>query len=218
MGRELAILVPVLKRPHRARPLAESIRAATPDADIIWVPEPLVDDSEEHAAIVKADAPAIRLATRGNYAQKINAAVEYTDHPYVFLGADDLHFHPGWFEAAKARISDTVGVVGTNDLCNRRVIAGQHSTHSLVARWYCELGTIDEPGKLLHEGYEHEFVDDEFVETAKKRGAFVSETTAVVEHLHPMAGKAPMDELYSQQRRRMRSGRRVFHGRRPLWT
>jgi hypothetical protein len=46
-------------------------------------------------------------------------------------------------------------------------MAGRHSTHSLVTRDYVErFGTIDEAGVVLHEGYPHEFVDDEFVQTA----------------------------------------------------
>ena len=154
----------------------------------------------------------------GNYAEKINRGVDLTSEPLLFLGADDLDFRSGWLEAALARLADGIGVVGTNDLCNPRVIAGEHSTHSLVTREYAALGTIDEPGKLLHEGYPHEFVDDEFVETAKFRGAYAHAGDAIVEHLHPMAGKAPTDALYSAQRRRMCKGRPIYAKRRSLWT
>lgn len=216
---DVAILVPVLKRPHRVKPLLDSIGAVTTVPHrVLFHTDP--DDWDEIAAISAAGGVHTGLpgGARGNYAQKINDGVRVTDEPLVFLGADDLHFHPGWFEAAAAMLSDTVGVVGTQDLCNPRVIAGEHATHFLVARWYAELGTIDEPGKLLHEGYPHELVDDEFVETAKHRGAYAFADAAVVEHLHPMVGKAPMDDLYAGQRHRMRRGRRIYERRRHLWT
>lgn len=211
---DVAILVPVLRRPHRIRPLLASIAKSTPDPHrVLFIADP--DDKTELAAIKKARAQHFTLA--GNYAAKINAAVGATTEPLLFLAADDLEFHPDWLERAKARLSKKVGVVGTNDLCNPRTMAGKHATHFLVARWYTELGTIDEPGKLLHEGYAHEWVDDEFVATARHRGAWAFAGDSIVEHLHPMVGKAPMDELYSGVRPRMRQGRNIFVRRRHLW-
>lgn len=218
---ELVILVPVLGRPHRVAPLLGSIAAATPLAHVVFLADP--DDEPEHDAITAARRQSplevTMLAEGGNYARKINVGVKATTEPLIFTGADDLNFHPGWFEIAAARISDEIGVVGTNDLCNARVTAGEHSTHSLVSRAYVdEFGTIDEPGKLLHEGYEHEYVDDELVETAKSRGAYAHAGEAIVEHLHPDVGKAPTDRLYAAQGERMRRTRRIFNRRRLLWT
>lgn len=155
----------------------------------------------------------------GDYARKMNHGVRVTTEPLLFLGADDIDFHPGWFEAACARLTPGVGVVGTNDLGNPRVISGEHATHVLVTRAYVERhGTIDEPGKVCHEGYPHEFVDDELVATAKARGAWAFAADSIVEHLHPSWGKAPTDPLYDGQRRRLVQGRRVFERRKRLWT
>lgn len=211
---ELAILVPALGRPHNVTPLLDSIEAATPGARTLFLCDH-GDDAEIEA--VAADRRAHLDICGGNYAAKVNRGIEITAEPLIFTGADDLLFHPGWFEIASALISDEIGVVGTNDLCNTRVIAREHSTHSLVSRTYCERGTIDEPGKLLHEGYEHEYVDDELVETAKFRGAY-TQSEAIVEHLHPDVGKAPMDRLYAAQGARMRRTRHIFDARRALWT
>jgi glycosyltransferase involved in cell wall biosynthesis len=215
MTSPVAILVPVLNRPQNVAPLLASIEAATPfEYRVLFICDP--DDRAEQDAIAQAGGSMI--SPGGNYATKINTGIQATTEPLIFTGADDLAFHPGWLQQAAPLMSDTVGVVGTNDLCNGRVIAGEHSTHSLVARWYAELGTIDEPGKLLHEGYLHEFVDDELVETAKHREAYAHAHLAIVEHLHPQVGKAPMDDLYAAQRIRMRHGRKTYYRRRPLWT
>ncbi|MEK6276830.1 MAG: glycosyltransferase family 2 protein [Actinomycetota bacterium] len=210
---ELVIIVPVLGRPHNVRPLLTSIRRTTPGARVLFVCDP-GDEAEQRA--IEAEG-AEMLIVRGNYAKKINHAVQETSEPLLFLAADDLRFHPGWLEAAKAQLTEGIGVVGTNDLCSDRVMAGQHSTHSLVTRDYAELGTIDDPTRLLHERYMHEFVDDEFVQTAISRNAFAHASDSIVEHLHPLVGKAPLDELYSKAGRRELWGRLVYMRRRRLW-
>jgi hypothetical protein len=185
-------------------------------------------DDEQIAAVAEASArcPSVSYDVLdpnkvGDYAIKINQAYQMTSNPFLFFGADDLHFHPGWLPAALGAMTcdEEVGVVGTQDMANRRVLQGIHSTHCLVSRAYIdECGTIDEYGKALHEGYAHEFVDDEFVGTAIFRGAFVFAEDSVVEHLHPSVGKAPLDELYRAEPRRMQQGRVLFHRRRTLWT
>lgn len=216
---DLVILVPMLGRPHRVEPVLESVKEATPGARVLFLTTPT--DSKVVETIDKAGAERLDVPfrRRGDYARKINRGVAHTTEPLIFTGASDIRFHRGWFEAAVSRIHHGVGVVGTNDLCNRRTRYGLHSTHSLITRSYIEeYGTIDEPGKALHEGYPHEFVDDELVETARHRGAFAHAPRSIVEHLHPMAQKAPMDNLYRQQAARMRAGRALYQRRRQLWT
>lgn len=155
----------------------------------------------------------------GDYARKINTGYKLTSEPLLFMAASDLIFHPGWFEAATAKLSDTVAVVGTNDLGSKRVMKGQHSTHTLVTRDYVdEFGTIDQPGVVLHEGYPHEFVDDEFVQTAMFRNMWAFAFNSHVEHMHPAWNKAPSDAMYDQTNVRMRRGRLVYARRRQLWT
>lgn len=214
------IVVPVLRRPHRVAPLVASVRDNTPEAHrLLFVASPT--DRAEIEAINAAGAEVLVMSAdhrRGDYAKKINAAAAASTEPYVFTGADDLRFRAGWLTAALDKMADGAGVVGTNDLGSPRVIAGEHSTHSLVARWYIDLGTIDEPGKIFHEGYWHEFVDDELVETAKRRGAYAHADDSHVEHLHPAWGKAQRDALHAQFAQRMAFGRRVYNRRRHLWT
>lgn len=207
------VLLPVLKRPHRVRPVLEAFHETTPGCRVLFIPDP--GDSAERYVIAEHEAE--ELPVEGNYAQKVNAAVRATDEPLIFLGADDIQPHSGWLEAAKAKLTDGIGVVGTNDLCNPRTATGELSTHSLVTRWYADLGTIDEGDKLLHEGYLHEYVDDELLGTARHRRAYAHAPDSVVEHFHPYCGKAPMDDLYAGQGARMRQSRSLYDQRRPLW-
>lgn len=211
----IAILIPAIHRPHRVAPLVENIRATTPaDHRVLFVCDPHDRKTQDQVAL----AGVSMISPGGTYAQKINAGIRHTDEPYVFLGADDLRFHQGWLEAAVALMSDRVGVVGTNDLGNQRVMRGDHATHSLVARWYADIGTIDSPAGLLHEGYAHQFVDDELVATAKRRGAWAFAHDSHVEHLHPDWGKGNPDAVYDKGRSSWARDRRLFRTRSRLWA
>lgn len=207
----VAILVPVLGRPQCVRPLLDSIAAATPKpCRVLFITDP--DDEAEIIAIKRARAQFFTLA--GGYAQKINAGIAATSERLVFLAADDLVFHRGWLEKARKKISKRIGVVGTNDLIPRR---REHTTHFLVSREYAELGCVDASG-LLCERYDHSFIDDELIATARSRGAYAYESKAIVEHRHWMNGAAKDDDTYRKGRARFKSDRQIFASRRPLWT
>jgi hypothetical protein len=215
---EVAILVPVLRRPHRVEPLLASIFEATADPHVLFVCDP--NDRIEINTIldhnkVRPDRSVDHGLFAGNYAEKIAAGVHNTDEPLVFTAADDLHFHPGWLEAAKAKLLDGVEVVGVNDLIAR---GREHATHFLMTRDYAERPTADGGPGPFHQGYFHWCVDDELIATAKARDAYAYAPDAHVEHLHPMAGKAEDDEVYEQGRARGRLDRRLFRRREPLWT
>jgi hypothetical protein len=214
---DLVVLVPMLGRAQTMAPLRDSLHDTAPGADLLWI---VTDGDTEVLAGVGSDdlVLVVPQRKRGDYAHKINRASSATDHRLLFLGGCDIRFHPGWIDACRARLADGALVVGTNDLGNPATATGQLSTHTLVDRRYLDLGTADEPGVLLHEGYWHEYVDTEFVATAKARGVYAHAPDAVVEHLHPRWGKAPTDPLYAQARKRMTLGRAIYRRRRRLWT
>lgn len=223
----VTVIIPVLNRPHRIDPVVRSVVDSAPDAKVLLVPS---HDSRLYEALEDAleISPNVSWYSYrdphpecGNYAKKINWAVnQWVDTDWIFTGADDLHFHPGWWEATETwRKLPHIGVIGTNDLGHPRVYAlHETSTHSLVRVSYVErYGTIDKEVKVLHEGYTHEFVDDELVGTAKYRHAWAFAPDAHVEHMHPIWGKAQWDDTYNDQGRRMYESRELYAQRCPLW-
>jgi hypothetical protein len=215
---DLVVLVPMLGRPEGMPTVRDTLHDTTPNAGIVWL---ITDgDTEVRAAVRQPSERRLVFPPRkrGDYAHKLNTAIAWVGGPLIFLGAGDIAFRPGWWEACLAKLTPGIGVVGTNDLGNPRTADGRLSTHSLVTREYCEWGSIDRPGQLLHEGYWHEFVDDELCETAKHRRAWAHAPDAHVEHLHPDHGKRPADALDAQRQARMRQGQRLFTARRHLWT
>ena len=215
----VAILVPALRRPHRVAPLLENVAKATAVPHrVVFICSP--EDEAEQAAVVAAGADMLvldRPCGAGDYARKINHGHRNTTESFLLFGADDLRFRSSWFERAVERMVGHVGVVGTNDLGNSKVIAGEHATHPLVARWYADLGTVDDPAGPLHEGYDHNFVDNEFVETAKARQAWAFAPDSVVEHLHPSWSKADWDDVYERGQSGWHTDRRLFTKRARKW-
>jgi hypothetical protein len=215
-----AVLVPMLGRPHTVAPLARSLADNTPEPHrLLFVCSP--KDRAVHEAVRAEGLEPLVLSDppgRGDYARKIHAGIAATDDPLLFLGACDLQFHYRWLSRAIAKLARGVGVVGTNDLGSPRVIRGEHATHCLVTRDYVSRGLVDGTPGLLFEGYQHEWVDDELIGTARSRNALAFAPDSHVEHLHPSWGKAPMDPMYAKQRQRMRGDRPLFLNRRRMWT
>lgn len=214
-GPLVAVLVPVLRRPHRVAPLVASFRAATApeDAQIYFIAQH--SDVEEIAAIRAAGLEPLLVGDEDqSWSRKINRGYERTVEPWILLGADDLRFHPGWIETVRDVLKSFPGIIGTNDLGSPDTASGNRSTHPLVRRLYAKIcGTIDERDKICHEGYHHNFPDTELVMTARCRGVYMHARACHVEHLHPLWGKAPHDEIYKLGMSRWYDDQALFYER-----
>lgn len=229
---DVAILIPVLGRPERALPVALSALAseAASTLELVFLCSPgdiIQINACERACVLADGTETARASTvvvpfprlRGDFARKQNLGLHITDAPYVFCGADDLVFHPGWADAAiSVVLEQDVCFVATNDLGNPTVMAGTHATHPLVCRDYAvECGTIDTPGLIYHEGYWHQYVDNEATGTAKYRECFGFAKDSVVEHMHPIWGKAERDETYRIGDEHRNEDRDLWRARRSMW-
>ncbi len=217
---ELVVIVPVLDRPGHAQPLADSLaQAASLSVRLLFVCSP--GDDAEIAACHQTGADVVIVAwppSPGDWARKINYAYTITDEPMMLLAADDVRFHPGFDVALAAKAEEGYGVVGCRDLGNSEVDAGRHACHPLVTRGYADAcGTIDACEKIVHDGYAHNWVDVELVETAKQRGAWAFCFDAVIEHRHPFWRKAVDDATYQRGREGYDADYRLYQSRRHLW-
>lgn len=201
----VAILIPVLRRPHRLRSLVENIRRVTPEPhELLFLPAPddaptLVELERLGAAwSVAPPAPKFGVLT---YSSKVNHGYRVTSTEFIFHAADDVVFHPKWLWRALKLLDarPNVGVLATNDLSNPRVMSGLDGTHNFVRRSYVEKwggASGDRRGEVLSEAYRHNRCDTELVGIAQRRRAFAFARTSVVEHFHPNHGKAERDEVY----------------------
>jgi hypothetical protein len=205
---EVDVIVPVLDRPQNAEPFMRSLRASTGLANVT-----AVCSSEDDAEAWEAVGATVLRTDKISFAEKVNEGYAKTTEPWIFIVGDDVSFRPGWLDHAQATARNTgAKVIGTNDMANPRVVAGEHATHMLIARNYIdEVGASwDGPGVVCHEGYRHWFVDDEIVTAAKRRNVFAPCLASVVEHHHPLFGTAPDDETYRRGQRHAGKDKATF--------
>lgn len=209
------VLVPVLDRPQNALPLVESFRAHS-SGEITFLCSP--EDSEQIAACEATGERTVVVDFQpgpGDYARKMNYGFEHTERPWVFLGADDIEFTPGWSEAL---ILDA-DVIATNDLANGSVKRGEFGTHCLVSRRYVtdEGASADGPGVLVHEGYDHNFPDRELCGLARSRRVYAFAKHSIVRHRHPLWKTATWDDTYRKGFSKFHQDRDLFLERAHLW-
>ena len=77
-------------------------------------------------------------------------------------------------------------------------------------------GTFDGSGAVFSEAYDHQWVDNEFLELAKRRGKWAFAERSVVEHLHPVWGLAEWDDTYNKAFRETTEDQALFARRQRL--
>lgn len=216
------VIVPCLARPNNAAPLMLSFQATAPEGAILWfVCTP--GDVDQIAACRATEANVLVgdwPAGPGDYARKINHGYRAGSNPYLLNGSDDITFEPGWATQALKRMQGDVTVVATNDMANRSVQRGDFGTHCLILRRYVteQGGTANnEPGVVLYEGYDHNFVDRELCGVARHRHRYAFARDSVIRHRHPLWRTAVWDDTYRKSQARFREDHLLFCERAHLW-
>jgi hypothetical protein len=205
----VAILIPTM-RAHLIPALIRNIEATTPSEHSVYWACTRESDCEKALEGQKCFPD-----DGGSWPVRINALFKVSTEPYIFLGADDVVFHPEWLEKAFDCMEkvEGVGVVSVNDLNN------PYGTLSLISREYVDVygGTMDRSGPVIHPGYHHNWCDTELRQTAEHRGRFIYCEHSVVEHMHHDNGKAPFDEVYALGDKHLQADVNLFFSRHPLW-
>lgn len=208
------ILVPVLGRPQNVQPLLETLKVTNNPYRVIFICSP--GDKAEIEACRRSKAETFVCSWepgKADFARKINWAFPQTGAPWVFQAADDLRFHPGWdVHALRMAEKRSAGVIGTNDIGNPLVRRGGHSTHTFIRRSYIDRygGTMDDTGLVFCELYDHQYCDNEFVQTAIRRGQWAFSKRSIVEHLHPHWRKSDMDATYEKATRATQVDQKLY--------
>jgi hypothetical protein len=218
----IVCLVPVLGRPQNAAKVAHSLRVASPKVRLMFICS--ANDTEGYAACAATHAD-VTIADwepgRGDFAKKIELGYRSTSEPWIFQGADDIAFEKGWDEACLALHEETGAlVIGTFDGGNPSVKRGNHSTHTLIARSYCDDpgASFDGPGTVFSTAYDHQSVDVELIYLAKRRGVWAFAKDAKVIHHHPFwPGGPPLDATYQKGLAKGRQDMHLFQQRLRRW-
>ena len=206
------VLCPVLRRPVHG--MLRSLEHATSEPfQVYFLCSP---GDEQVEPCIQTGYPTFVMeweAGRADYAMKMNFGFRHSEGEWLFQGADDIRFSPGWdVEALRVARETGAQVIGTNDLHNPAVLHKAHATHVLFSRAYIVEygGTFDGSGTVFSEAYDHQYVDNEFIELAKQRRRWAFSEHSHVEHLHPVWGLAAWDETYEKAFRDSVGDRRLY--------
>jgi len=209
----IAVIIPTFNRTDKLERAAKNVHENTTISHrIYFVIEP--GEWASFNEIKRIGESLIISKYPGCHTGAANTAYEETYEPFFMLANDDFNFHPGWDIEAMSKMVDGVSVVGVNDGM------GQYTPITFVRRSYIQeqSGSMDTKNTLYFPGYNHNYVDTEFAETAKKRGVWTECPESVVEHLHWTYNKSPMDKTYEKSHATASQDQLLYESRRILWS
>lgn len=208
-----AILVPSLNRGQRLEFVAKNIHEATPEDHriLFCVGDPASKEVLDRIGewyLDDTDDPDKRYVTR------MNKLIQHIgDAQTVFFGSDDVIHHPDWLSNALKVMEQGASVVVVNDLRN------QNGTQALVRASYLKSAVFDNPKQAFHDGYGHNYADNEMFFTAYMQNQYARAMDAYVEHLHPVFGHPKAiewDDTYTNATKSWEEDQRRFEDRAKL--
>lgn len=188
---DLVVIVPTKGRPTSARRLYDAIKS-TSDADVAFA----IDEKDPTLSEYDGDLPVwvVPKSSRGMVAPLNYVAEQLLEgHPYKyvsFMGDDHLPRTQDWDKVFIEELERMkVGVVYGNDL-----LAGARipTAVTMTANIPRKLGYMADP--LLV----HLMVDDWWADLGRGIGNLKYFPRVIIEHLHFLNGKAPLDATYEE--------------------
>ena len=187
--RNLVVLVPSRNRPQNIAELIKSFDETETESDLIVI----VDDDEPQMDAYLAlgcDVMVVEKNGKG-MAKPLNFAARHFAHKYrhfAFLGDDhrprtknwDVHFINALDELG-------TGIVYGNDLFQGEALPTAVAMSGDI---------VNALGGMVPQGMIHLYLDNFWMKLGKDLGTFSYLSEVVIEHLHPVAGKAQWDEGY----------------------
>ena len=184
---KLLIIVPSRERPHNALRLLSQIHTTTPNDAEIYVT--FAVDSDDPTLYQYPDTHT-QDVEGGNMVKALNeVAVEWApDYEYIaFLGDDTLPQGNWYAKIMEALQSKKNAVVYGNDLIHGAGLPTSVFMDSNIVR--C-LGFMAPPNQ------QQLYVDNYWKALGEKLGTLTYVPDAIIEHLHPLAGKSENDAVY----------------------
>lgn len=178
--------------------LVESIRAtATTPVEVVFYMD--LDDPDSHQTAVELGAKHV-IGERIVLSDMWNVAAAQASGEILMMCGDDIVFRtPGWDKRvleAFDQYPDKIVLVYGNDLIQHE----RHATHPFIhRRWY------EAVGYLVPNGFSCDWSDTWLNDVAIELGRRHYLPDVITEHMHPVAGKARLDESH---RERLARGRR----------
>lgn len=198
LTQDVVYLVPSRGRPHNIARLVHAWEE-TDAAEVAALVVALDDDDPELGGyldnVAPLDAPAgvgYIVGERLRLGGTLNALapVFAVDRLGVgFMGDDHVPRSAGWAQGLTAELAAGAAVVYGNDLIH----GGALPTAVLIAG-----AVVRELGYFVPPGAVHLYLDNYWLELGRRLGRLSYRPDVIIEHLHPIAGKAPTDARYAE--------------------
>lgn len=191
---DLVVIVPSRGRPHTVAEMAEAFeQTCTADTELVFA-----IDADDPMRTVYLDAvngvarvPYVLEAESRSMVEALNFAANYAAHDGAiavgFLGDDHRPRTNGWDRAYLDALAARPGIVYGNDLIQGANLPTQCAMSTALVR---ALGHMAPPA------LRHLFVDNYWRDLGTAAGCLTYLPDVVIEHLHPVAGKAAVDDGY----------------------
>lgn len=207
---ELTILVPTRGRPHNISPILEAWRETEAFSDGACLYFLLDSDdpaAEDYVQALKAVGsartntflPMVRQVRHSIAEQwrpmvpKLNGMAamlaKMGDTPLGFAGDDHLPRTVGWVRRYVEALRETPAIVSCPD-----GIRGDN----LPTQWAMSAEIVRALGRMVPAPVEHLYCDNSVRDLAATVGCYRYLPDVLIEHVHPMGGKAPMDAGYEK--------------------
>lgn len=184
---KIAIIVPSRERPDNAKRLLEAVTrtASGREVDVIFAVD---QDDPTKKKYPKSNT---QIVTGGSMVAALNeVAVKVgDDYGYLAFLGDDTLPHDGWYEAlTRPLFLIPNSIVYGNDLIHGEGLPTSVFMDSNIVR---TLGYMAPPNQ------KQLFVDNYWKALGEALGTLYYVPDAIIEHLHPLVGKAPSDASYA---------------------
>jgi len=190
--KQIAVLIPTYKRPHKLAGLIENIKQTSTEAEIYFIITP--DDAGTQKTLTELGQKF--WVVDGEYGKAINEGYRLTSEPFIFCGSDDIEFTPGWDKQLLGSIQGYQITGGVDDWVVSQ--SGVHISHPLIRREYVENeGTVlGYRGLIYNPDKFHYHIDVEIEQLAWHRGVIKVNRDCKILHHHFINNQAERDETY----------------------
>ena len=193
---KMCVVVPSRGRPENAERLAQAFKDTNTEADLYVIidnDDPKWDEYAKSQNYKKLPAD----NKTGGCAKSLNTGavnlLDITKYPlydyFVFMGDDHLPRTPGWDKAFIQALGHNTGIVYGDDLLQG---ANLPTAYGMSRDLVNELRGMTFPGCI------HLFFDNFVKQLGLDLEYLKYLPDVIIEHLHPIAGKAEMDEGYAR--------------------
>lgn len=190
-------IIPTYKRSDKLANLIKSFKTNSSQARLLFV----INLKDEDSRNILEKLGTEFITCNGEYVECINSAVQETDNPFIFCGADDILFTKNWDKKLLKVMEDEKVMVtgGIDDWTISK--SGVHVSHPLVRRSYLGQSYWNATTNDLYcPEYIHYQCDIELEQLAHTRGALKVCDTCEIPHHHYVNGKSQDDYTYTRSR------------------